>query len=152
MDYLVGRSISAVPGPRKSGSDGWRRSRQEDLGADIRPSASTCLRTGRGSCPWAGGYGDFSTRCMPRQVPNLLLPYIRDKVKGNRGPWLCRCLCSATGILTTGCPNCATCWDGFHTVAGGAFVGALFLQDLGRAGGPAQDMALLHWLTRRQRR
>ena len=43
----------------------------------------------------------FGTPVYAGRVPNLLLPYIRDKVKGN-GAWLCRCLCSATGILTTG--------------------------------------------------
>ena len=34
------------------------------------------------------------------RVPNLLLPYVRDMIKGN-GPWPCPWSSTATGTLTT---------------------------------------------------
>ena len=44
----------------------------------------------------------FGTPVYAGRVPNLLLPYIRDKVKGNGALASAGVLCSATGILTTG--------------------------------------------------
>ena len=81
-------------------------------------------------------------------MPNLLLPYIRDKVKGN-GALAVPVSLFGNRNFDDGLIELRNVLeaDGFHTVAGGAFVGEhSFSRTLGAGRPDAQDMALVEEL------
>lgn len=121
----------------------------EDLGAEYKTFCFNLPKDREGSCP--SGPGDlviFGTPVYAGRVPNLLLPYIRDKVKGN-GALAVPVSLFGNRNFDDGLIELRNVLeaDGFHTVAGGAFVGEhSFSRTLGAGRPDAQDMALVEEL------
>ena len=111
----------------------------EDLGAEYKTFCFNLPKDREGELSF--GPGDlviFGTPVYAGRVPNLLLPYIRDKVKGN-GALAVPVSLFGNRNFDDGLIELRNVLeaDGFHTVAGGAFVGELsFSRTLG-AGRPA---------------
>lgn len=97
----------------------------EDLGAEYKTFCFNLPKDREGELSF--GPGDlviFGTPVYAGRVPNLLLPYIRDKVKGN-GALAVPVSLFGNRNFDDGLIELRNVLeaDGFHTVAGGAFVG-----------------------------
>ena len=118
----------------------------EDLGAEYKTFCFNLPKDREGELSF--GPGDlviFGTPVYAGRVPNLLLPYIRDKVKGN-GALAVPVSLFGNRNFDDGLIELRNVLeaDGFHTVAGGAFVGEhSFSRTLGAGRPDAQDMALV---------
>ena len=121
----------------------------EDLGAEYKTFCFNLPKDREGELSF--GPGDlviFGTPVYAGRVPNLLLPYIRDKVKGN-GALAVPVSLFGNRNFDDGLIELRNVLeaDGFHTVAGGAFVGEhSFSRTLGAGRPDAQDMALVEEL------
>ena len=121
----------------------------EDLGAEYKTFCFNLPKDREGELSF--GPEDLvvvGTPVYAGRVPNLLLPYIRDKVKGN-GALAVPVSLFGNRNFDDGLIELRNVLeaDGFHTVAGGAFVGEhSFSRTLGAGRPDAQDMALVEEL------
>ena len=121
----------------------------EDLGAEYKTFCFNLPKDREGELSF--GPGDlviFGTPVYAGRVPNLLLPYIRDKVKGN-GALAVPVVLYGNRNFDDGLMELRNVLrdNGFHPIAAGAFVGALvsilLVYGLSRSGGAVTPVRLI---------